>query len=240
MYDTYLPITYILDDLTDEIEKEISNLSNNVVYDMQRIIERGYFIERILPYSQFEVVINAINNYKVTDIDSNSWIYWQQDSPIRNRIYLDCQINCLRDQCVFISGLDMTEQTNRRRILLNTNNNQTDDVDCDSAFEYFQPMVQCNFAQYFDENSVKFTVQDADILSSEMLVCSKNCANDEEAFDYVFVGTMAFLGLMALISVCAYLFNKGCLHKGGCFYPVDNAAWTALLIFGVQAWDFIC
>ena len=50
---------------------------------------------------------------------------------------------------------------------------------------------------------------------------------------------MGFLGLMVFISILAFLYNKRLFCTLPGFNPVDDAQWTALIIFGIQAWDFV-
>ena len=228
----YLPIIYTFGNLTDEIKANISSKRGKMIPLIQRIIERGYFDEKFLKYSQFRVLINKINEDLVEKLTDDSWIFWGKE---KDPLTLECQIDCDFSDCVFISNIDMSNaiiNPSGRRLLAK----QETTEQC-NQLTAFQAITQCNLATYFDRN-VDFTVNNADTFSEESVVCSKDCGNSA-SFDYVLWSIMGFLGLMAFISILAFLYNKRFLCTLPGFNPVDDAQWTALLIFGIQAWDFV-
>eukprot|EP01084_Bolivina_argentea_P074739 135556_1 len=242
-YDTYLPIKYILKNLTNLIKANLASKKNKFTSAIEQIIERGYFNPQYLKYHSFEVVMTAINDDKIEDITNNSWVFWGTET---DPLYLECEIHCMYDKCVLITSIPMdTVNVDTFDGITNGNadagpkKNDPETSDNCNSLPSFQPIVQCNLAKYFKRAGVGFELYtDMSDLSSAALICTKDCGSSE-SFDYVLIGILSFLGLMTLISILAFLYNRQFFPTLPGFSPVDDAQWAALLIFGVQAWDFV-
>ena len=228
----FIRIIYEMGGLTSEIMKQIAAQKSVVIPIIQELIERGYYLaanDQFLSYADFEVIINKINGNQVGDINDNSWLFWKETEPL----LLECHINCLYDQCVFIANQDMNKHSNdvSRRLFLNIGSPECDDYDL------FQPKTECNLQRYFNHTSLSFKVENPESFSSESVECIDGCIDEDQS--YVLYIIMGFLGLMTFISILAFLYNKKLFCTLPGFSPVDSAQWTSWIIFGIQGWDFI-
>ena len=123
-FDRFINIIYKLGKLTSIIKKHIASNRHTVIPIIQSIMERGYLTDGILGYEDFEVKVRKINEDKVENIKNDSWLFWGKEG---DPLSIECDINCLYDNCVFIANKDMTTQSNangNRRLLSGS-------VDCD-------------------------------------------------------------------------------------------------------------
>eukprot|EP01083_Nonionella_stella_P051375 136378_1 len=224
-YDSFIPITFVLHHLTNHIKSTVSDhVNTSAISHLQKIIERGLFDDQFLLYAQFAVYIDKVNDVDLEEVEPTSWYKWGKESdPLR----LESHIDCSKDLCVFITTYDMKSHDEDEWDGMNDECN---------AIPYFQLSVQCNMRRYFDWDELGFTVDAAEAFNSDLIECY-DCG--DSSFDYLLTGIFGFLGLMTLLSILAFLYNNQLFCTLPGFSPVDDAKWMALMIFGIQAWDFI-
>eukprot|EP01083_Nonionella_stella_P160089 522980_1 len=75
-YDHYVPIRYLVGNLTIPLKRKIAANKSRIIPWMETIIEGGYFNEEFLEFNQFEVAIDAINDEEMDDISDSSFLTW--------------------------------------------------------------------------------------------------------------------------------------------------------------------
>ena len=227
VYTDYIPISYRIANITNDIKSKIARRKRIIIPDIQTIIERGYFDETYLRYSQFHVIVNQITSdstdYEIDDINNNTFKFWGDSLILKGRI------ECGYADCVFITKIDMTTSTSRR-LIEETNEN------CNSLTT-FQAITKCNLGTYFGRSGISFTANNNEPLSEESVICLTNCEGATPV-DYALYSLIAVVAFIFIIAILALLFNKRKFPKLPGFNVVDDAKWTALLIFGLQLWDF--
>eukprot|EP01084_Bolivina_argentea_P153556 267750_1 len=96
----------------------------------------------------------------------------------------------------------------------------------------FINITQSELRQYFNNNNLLFSVVNPNALKIECKYC------DSDQFDFTLIILGSIVGLIILISLFAFLFNKGAFPKLPGFNIVDDARWTALISFALQFYDF--
>ena len=84
----------------------------------------------------------------------------------------------------------------------------------------------------FDNKQLLFTAGNGNALE---IVC-KDCK--KPAPNYVLYELVSVVGMLFILAICALLFNKRKIPNFPGSDIVDDTKWTALMIFGLQFWDF--
>eukprot|EP01083_Nonionella_stella_P288803 982725_1 len=230
-YDHYVPIRYLVGNLTIPLKRKIAANKSRIIPWMETIIEGGYFNEEFLEFNQFEVAIDAINDEEMDDISDSSFLTWGKQNDL---LAFDARVFCKYAHCVFIANIDHNSTRSA-----NANAEATSTPSECNELSKFQAIVQCNLAAFFARHGVIFTVHNAYLLSSESVVCFRNCDDPSgQETEYVFYTSLAITGTIILFAMFAFLFNKGKFPNLPGFHPVDDAQWLSVIIFAVQFWDF--
>eukprot|EP01083_Nonionella_stella_P214817 773710_1 len=97
----------------------------------------------------------------------------------------------------------------------------------------FAESVQYTLRQRFNNDRLLFSV------AGGLQIMDKNVRSSEDHTKlYIFYGMSSIVCILVLIAIFAFLFNIGMFPQLPGFFVVDDAQWTALLIFSLQFWDF--
>ena len=180
----------------------------NVTQFIETGINYEYFIPNVISFEKYLVQILNIEGTDISDIDKNTEIKWTNLRTLR----LSSKIECNEDD---------------------NNVNYCESIKLQSQPENeFAFRVQNRLRNYTGNNALEFSVDNAD----ELTISCKLCDKDE--IDYVLYSLLGVVGVSFIISVFAFLFNMGLFCKLPGFHYVDDAKWSAIMIFGLQFWDF--
>ena len=208
-FDSFIIITFVLDKLrTDDKTTIATNAYTETAY-FEMVLNDEYFVPNLLLYQNYLVRILKIEGTGIENININTGRQW--DSSNLEKLRFETKIEC-----------NLNEQ----------------DISCDSIKKISQPddpnhfneNVQAIMRNYTDNDNLLFYVEDADGLSIEC----KHC--EDPGPDYILYALIGFLALLVLISIFAFMFNIGKFPRLPGFNYVDNAAWSALIAFGLQCW----
>eukprot|EP01083_Nonionella_stella_P064448 167937_1 len=135
-YRYYVPIQYSLSNLTTFNVQFIVNSTEEVVHAMQEIIERSYFTEETLEYSQFYVYIMSINGKNIRKQEELT-VYDLDILYLEKPMILETEIQCVK------------------RV--------SDSLIIKTHTESFETSAQSAFRDYFNNEHLLFTVVDDEL-----------------------------------------------------------------------------
>eukprot|EP01084_Bolivina_argentea_P127095 224844_1 len=215
-YDSYFKVIFGLEYLTETNVLTILDNTINCTMDITIIIEEGFVnhISWFLDYHHFWLEIIEIDGHSIEEFNGNSNKDLLLKDPQR-LIELSATVQCTTQRCNYIIN--------------NYDKNELEMYVTDKLKLYFgveeKPNDELNFI----------------VISMSSVKSLKSSSQTEYAivFNYIFYGLAAFGGLIILIGMSAFLFNKGLFPKLPGMNRVDDARWPALLIFALQFWDFV-
>ena len=211
-FDHYIMITFVLEKLRPEDKGRIAINPQTEIDYFERVLDKAYFIQNLLLYENYLIHVINVDGIIIENIDINTGREWDNSNleKLRFETKIECNLNAEDISCDSIKKHSHPDDTNN-----------------------FDENVQATMRNYTGNDNLLFYVEDADNLE----ISCKNCAENTSP-DYVLYVLVAFLSILIIISILALLFNYGKFPKLPGFNYVDNASWTALIIFGLQCWDF--
>ena len=198
-----------MSNLNDYKYKIFENVSFEISF-IESTVDTAYYWDGIVSFEDYLVNIESIEGTKISDFDKNTEI----KLATLNEWALETKMECNQ----FANNINLCES-----IKLQSRT--------DNEFSIYDE-VQSALRVHSEEPSLLFGAANAGNIRIEC----KDCA--EEGVDYVLFGFFALFGVMALLSLSAYLFNKGRFPKCPGFNVVDDANWLSVGLFAVQVWDF--
>ena len=210
-FDSFIDITYILAKITQSVKTRIAQYATNETQFIESVINEKYFIPNVISYDKYLVRMLDIEGTLIEDINTNTAIEWTNLEELK----LHAQIECNQDD----NSVNYCES-----IKLQSQSDSTSNVDD------FSGNVQKALSQHYDNDNLEFYVSEPQALD---ILC-KDC--EIEAPNYVLYSLLSLVILLFIISICALLFNKKMFPKLPGFHVVDDAKWTAVMIFALQFW----
>ena len=210
-FDSFIDITYILARLTQTGKTRLAQYAANETEVIQSVINEKYFIPNIISYDKYMVQLLDIEGTLIEEIGENEAIEWITLEELK----LHAQIECNQDDnnVNYCESIKLQSQS-----------------DVSKSVDDFSGSVQKALAFHYSNADLQFYVDEPQALDIVCKIC------ETEAPNYVLYGLLSLVSILCIISIFAFLYNKGKFPKLPGFYEVDNARWTSITIFAVQFW----
>ena len=183
----------------------------------ETVLNKEYYIPNLLSYQHYLIKVQSIEGTEVQNINMNTGREWQNSklNKLRFETKIECNLNKNDISC--------------KSIMEQSTPHNSDNPDNSNNFE---EKVQKIMQTHLRNNDFLFYIENADSLQ---IIC-KDCTDEQH--NYLFYAIVGCLALLFVIAGFAFLFNHGKFPKFPGFNYVDNAAWSSLIIYGIQCWDF--
>ena len=202
-------VPYVLQKVTHPEKEQICSDTIKVTKDITFIIKQEYFLSETISFENFLINMLDIQGTEITQINSALLEEWDDF----NELQLNTQIECNQDDAN-INYCALIQQQSK------------------SDNYVFYDQVTAKLQLYFENDDLLFVADNGATLD---IIC-KNCK--KQTPDYFLYVLSTVVGLLFIFSVFAFLFNKRKFPKLPGFNVVDDARWTALMIYALQFWDF--
>ena len=208
-FDSFISITYLLQNLNDEDKIQIVNDPLNETRYIEDVIKQKYFLDGFLSFENFLVSISDIQGSEITAIDTNTQFEWINLETLSLNAQIDCNEN--DDNINYCASIQQQSK-------------KTND---------FYDRVAADLRVHYSNQQITFSSENGNAL----IIDCKDC--EEEQPDYVLYGLAGIVGLIYLVALFALMFNMGLFPKLPGFNYVDNGNWVALMTIGLQFWYVI-
>ena len=205
-FDSYILITYLLQNVNEEDKIKIVSDPINETTAIQDIIKQHYFLKGFLDFQNFLVIILDIEDTEIADIDTNTQFEWTN----LDTLALNARIECSQDDDNIDYCASIKQQSQKKND--------------------FYARAAVDLQAHFENSQLGFSSENGNNVN----VQCKDC--DEEPPDYVLYALGTIVGIIYLIALFALLFNIGKFPKCPGFNYVDNGNWVALMTIGLQFW----
>eukprot|EP01083_Nonionella_stella_P105087 302087_1 len=207
------------------------------IHEFDYYIDITFVLDAVNDENKNQITTNPINEtMEIETIIKNTYV-----GDATHVAYSDLLIEIESIEGSPIESIDQatnTEWTNMQRLNLQSSV-QCTEFGCASIIKQsqiendFAASVQYILRQHFDNDELLFSV------GQSLKIIDKNeHAPEDHTKLYIFYGMSSIVCILVLIAIFAFLFNIGMFPQLPGFFVVDDAQWTALLIFSLQFWDF--
>ena len=215
-FDSFIAISYYLKNVNTENKLRITTHVQNETMYIKSVITQQYFLPSVISYKNFLVNMVDIQGTKIEDIDVNTNVEWTNLNSLELNAKIECNIN--DDNVNYCASIQQQSKED---------NAFYDRVTEELRRHYNTAKLNSNK----DVSLIKFVAGNGNSLQIQCKVCEK-----ESSPAYMLYGLAAVVGLLFLLAIFALLFNKRKFPKLPGFNMVDDAEWTALMIYSLQLW----
>eukprot|EP01084_Bolivina_argentea_P022927 42645_1 len=214
--------------MTKLIQQIAANFTS-VMDDIQHIVENGYVLHQnitekwILNYENFWLKFQEVNgNLMKQFVESKSQriLAMLLKASEKDGLKIKSWVECKKFWCEYIiDNYKKRKLENKVTTFLN---------------QWFDEIAQSTNANGNAQSEILFSVEEGGNNAKELYPIS------EEKTPYAFYAIASVTAIIILIGLFAFIFNKApsTFSKIPGFNIVDDGRWTAMIIFGLQFWDF--